>query len=240
HCRTSAGGAAVDIDPRHWCVSSPGTPARLEFGAGYQQMFVRASSATLTKTLEGLLGVKPRGSLVFLPQASSDQRGARSLQRIAEVLAEQIDPSQPPLPALMLRELQNALVVSFLCALRHNYSDLLDRDAPDTAPEYVRLAEEYIEQAWNRAITIPELAGLTNVGVRSLFKAFQRHRGYSPMAFAKAVRLDKARAMLLDGEPGRSVTSVAFACGFSNLGHFAHDYRRKHGELPSETLAKAR
>lgn len=238
--RTFSGSAGVEVDPHHWCVSSPGTPSRLEFGADYQQMFVRISASALNGTLEALLGVKPRGALAFAPRADRDQRGAQTLQRLAELFAEQIDPSRPPLPPLMLRELQNALVVSFLCVMRHNYSDRLDRDAPDAAPEYVRLAEDYIASAWDRAITIPELANLTNVGVRSLFKAFQKHRGYSPMAFAKAVRLDKARAMLLDGDPSRSVTSVAFACGFSNLGHFAHDYRRKHGELPSETLSRAR
>jgi len=33
---------------------------------------------------------------------------------------------------------------------------------------------------------------------------------------------------------------VAFNCGFGNLGHFAREYREAFGELPSETLARAR
>jgi transcriptional regulator GlxA family with amidase domain len=45
-----------------------------------------------------------------------------------------------------------------------------------------------------------------------------------------------AKAMLTTPEAGTSVTSVAFACGFSNLGHFAKDYFQGFGELPSETL----
>lgn len=238
--RTTTGRAATDVDPDNWCVSSAGEPSRLEFGRDYEQMIIRFQNDALMTTLEAMLGVKPRGKLLFAPGARIDQRGARALRDFGLFLAQHVDAPQPGLPAPMLREFENALMVSFLSVVRHNFSDQLDRDAPDTAPEYVRLAEEYIAQSWNRAITINDLAAVTNVGVRSLFKAFQKHRGYSPMAFAKSVRLSRAREMLLQGDPSRSVTSVAFACGFSNLGHFAHDYRQKHGELPSETLARAR
>ncbi|MGD0531698.1 MAG: helix-turn-helix domain-containing protein [Methyloceanibacter sp.] len=60
--------------------------------------------------------------------------------------------------------------------------------------------------------------------------------GCSPMLFVKQVRMRHAKAMLTTPEAGTSVTSVAFACGFSNLGHFAKDYFQGFGELPSETL----
>lgn len=238
--RTTTGRSSVDVDGENWCVSSAGEPSRLEFGPDYEQMIIRFPNDALMATLEAMLGVKPRGKLVFASSARVDDRGARALRDFGMFLAQHVDPSQPALPPSMLREFENALMVSFLSVVRHNFSDQLDRDAPDTAPEYVRLAEEFIAESWSRAITINDLAAVTNVGVRSLFKAFQKHRGYSPMAFAKSVRLNRAREMLLKGDPSRSVTSVAFACGFSNLGHFAHDYRQKHGELPSETLARTR
>ncbi|MGP9812749.1 AraC family transcriptional regulator [Rhodopseudomonas sp. NSM] len=238
--RTTSGGSSVEVDRERWCVSSPGTPSRLEYGAGYEQLVIRFSNEKLMATLEAMLGVKPRGRLVFAPTVRIDDCGALALRDFGLFLARHVDPAKPPLPPLMLREFEHTLMVSLLSVARHNFSDQLDRNAPDTAPDYVRVAEEFIAAAWNRAITINDLAAVTNVGVRSLFKSFQKHRGYSPMAFAKTIRLNKAREMLLQGDPSRSVTSVAFACGFSNLGHFAHDYRQKHGELPSETLARAR
>ncbi|KPF95499.1 AraC family transcriptional regulator [Rhodopseudomonas sp. AAP120] len=233
----AASGADIDHEPRR---ASSAMPSPAEFGGGDEQMIIRCPNGTLMTTLESMLGVKPRGKLVFAPSTPIDDRGALALRDFALFLARHVDPAQPRLPPLMLRELEHALLVSLLSVARHNFSDQLDRDAPDTAPDYVRVAEEFIVSSWNRAITINDLAAVTSVGVRSLFKAFQKHRGYSPMAFAKSVRLNKARELLLQGEPSRSVTSVAFACGFSNLGHFAHDYRQKHGELPSETLARAR
>jgi transcriptional regulator GlxA family with amidase domain len=37
-----------------------------------------------------------------------------------------------------------------------------------------------------------------------------------------------------------SVTGVAFACGFANLGHFAKEFHEAFGELPSEILARSK
>jgi transcriptional regulator GlxA family with amidase domain len=46
--------------------------------------------------------------------------------------------------------------------------------------------------------------------------------------------------MLRQDDAEVSVTEVAFACGFGNLGHFANDYFRRFGERPSESVRKAR
>jgi AraC-like DNA-binding protein len=35
------------------------------------------------------------------------------------------------------------------------------------------------------------------------------------------------------------VTAVAFRWGFSHLGHFTTDYKRRFGETPSETLMRS-
>ena len=60
------------------------------------------------------------------------------------------------------------------------------------------------------------------------------------MAFAKKVRLTHANEMLKMPDAKTSVTGVAFACGFANLGHFAKDYQEMFRELPSETLGRSK
>jgi transcriptional regulator GlxA family with amidase domain len=99
-------------------------------------------------------------------------------------------------------------------------------------------AEQYIEANWDKPVTIEELVALTNVSARALFKSFSTFRGYSPMTFAKSVRLRQARKMLTK-TPGISVADVAFRCGFGNLGHFSRSYREVFDELPSETRNRA-
>ena len=108
------------------------------------------------------------------------------------------------------------------------------------SPREVRQAEEYIEANWNQPIRIEDLVAITNFSARSLFNSFRKTRGYSPMTFAKPLRLKNAREMLAAGNPNTSGTGVAFKCGFGNLGHFANDYREAFGELPSKTLARTR
>jgi transcriptional regulator GlxA family with amidase domain len=155
-------------------------------------------------------------------------------------LARQLNSAAAQLPNAMITELEQALTIAFLSAHRHNFSEFLGAPAKEAAPRMVRLAEEYIEASWDRAITIEELASQTNTSIRSLYAAFRKNRGYTPMAFAKAVRLQRAKKMLQEANQRTSVSEIAFKCGFGNLGHFASDFRKMFGELPSELLARTR
>ena len=53
-------------------------------------------------------------------------------------------------------------------------------------------------------------------------------------------RLNAARRELRHGGPDTVVADVANHQGFWHMGQFAADYRRMFGELPRETLARAR
>ncbi len=233
-------GTAIAITERQSCIVAPGEPNKIVFEPGYEQLILRISARALELTLTMLLGTKPAGVLKFDPISAAVEPNALVLRDLAMFLAHQLDATAAELPRAVLLELEQALIVSFLSAHRHNFSELLERTEKDVTPRIVRLAEEYIEASWDRAITIEDLTSQTNVSVRALYAAFKKSRGYSPMAFAKAVRLRRARKLL--SEPGRraSVSVVAFNCGFGNLGHFARDYREMFGERPSETLSRAR
>ena len=58
------------------------------------------------------------------------------------------------------------------------------------------------------------------------------------MAFLRQIRLQHAREMLLRSDADISVTEAAFACGFSNLGHFARHYFNRFHERPSDTVRR--
>ena len=60
------------------------------------------------------------------------------------------------------------------------------------------------------------------------------------MEFARRLRLEHARRMLEQPSPATTVTDVAFACGFGDLGRFARDFQRMFGERPSALLARRR
>lgn len=233
------GGRDVILEHRPGMIPS-GEPASVTFEPGYEQLILRIGTPALESALTTLLGAKPRGALVFDPAAAAKEPSGQILRELTIFLAKQLNSAAAQLPATMLTELEQALIIAFLSAQRHNFSELLEGNVKEAAPRLVRLAEEYIEASWNRAITIEELAAQTNTSIRSLYAAFKKARGYSPMTFAKTVRLRRARQMLLEAGPRTSVSQVAYKCGFGNLGHFASDFRRAFGQLPSDVLARSR
>lgn len=236
----TAGQTTIDIDDRQTCANSPGVPVILDYEEDSEHLVLRIKSAAIRRKLTALLGAAPKGDISFAPVVSIDLPHTRALRRLLGFLVEQLDDSESALPNFAIKELKQAIVTTFLFANRHAYSHLLDREMPAAAPFQVRLIEEYIAAHWNETLTIEKFCEITDHSARAIFKAFKQSRGYSPMAFVKQVRLKRAHEMLSAADPKTSVTGVAFTCGFSNLGHFAKDYRETFKERPSETLSRAK
>ena len=216
------------------CVVPPETPIEVAFAPGYEQLVLRIEADALFSKLAALIGSIPSRKIVF---ARTTGVGIANIRRLLTFFAGELDSASNVLsPALV--ELEQALIVSFLCNNLHNYSALLESRSRPAATWQVRRAEEYIVANWDQPITIEDLARETSSSARSLFRQFGRSRGQSPMAFLKEVRLRHARDMLERTRLNLSVTETALACGFGNLGHFAKDYFKRFGERPSETLKR--
>lgn len=217
-------------------VLPPNLPHKARFSGGFGHLVLRINETALVEKLTALLGEQPNAPLVLQvgEPAESDvllrdliSYFARNLHKM-----EQNSVSTPIIP-----EMEQAIVAAFLYTNRSNYSELLHAVPKAAAPWEVRAVEDYIVANWNKPIDMLHLTTITGGSARSIFRAFARTRGYSPMEFLKRVRLMQARLKLQSGDPDISVTAVGYACGFNNLGRFAHDYRALFGELPSETLA---
>jgi len=104
----------------------------------------------------------------------------------------------------------------------------------------VRLAEELIAAEPAAPHSAGALARAVGVSVRSLFRGFQRRRGYGPIKAVRVARLLRARQDLLAPGPDGRVTDIAMRWGFFHLGRFSSEYAASFGELPSETLRRSR
>ena len=207
---TSVGGRTTDINEHQLVVSPSEAPTRLTCEAGHERLTLRMNEQDLLQKLTSLLGAKPRGALVFEPVIDVNEAHAQGLSQLVRFLAQQLDSTASKLPVAACHELEQAIQIAFLWASRHSFSHLLERQDKEPAPGVVRRLEDFIEAHWQEAITIDRLAAEAGVSARSIFRAFDRARGYSPMAFVKAVRLRRARATLMSGDPGVSVTAAAF------------------------------
>jgi AraC-like DNA-binding protein len=210
------------------------------FSHDLEHLVLKIDRDALFNKWTSLTGRQVPRDLKFEPVADFRTPESTYLRRLLMFLVDQLGSSERGVPPLALAELEQSVIVSFLCANRHDESHLLDREPVGTAPWQVRRAEEYIEAHWDQPITVEALAVAAGASARSIFHFFKASRGYAPMVFVKQVRLRHARRMLTMADKTTSVTSVAFDCGFTNLGHFAKDYGKSFGELPSETLNRTK
>jgi AraC-like DNA-binding protein len=240
-------GSAETVNNGVAMTSSPSKGALVEPGAvafspapKFEHLVTLIDSEALLKALTALAGTAAvrqvkldRSNFVARPEA-------RLSRGLVKLLVEELDAEDSSPSPVVIAELEQAIVVAFLCGNSHNYSSLLDGLPHGAAPWQLRRVEEYIEANWDQPISIEALAVVANASARSIFHSFREHRRYSPMSFVKQVRLRHAREMLSARSSEITVTTAAFACGFGNLGHFASDYNRAFGEAPSATLHRAK
>jgi AraC-like DNA-binding protein len=135
---------------------------------------------------------------------------------------------QPPSPTRAAR-LRTALLTLLF--------DLLDLNVPDAAPAYqtrVRKAIGWAESRPEKAPTLEELATVAGLSVSSFKRVFKEVAGIPPHAYLLRRRIERAQSRLRKGD--RTVTEVAFECGFPSSQYFATVFKRVTGLTPNDVL----
>lgn len=227
------GAGLIVIDPCD-------TPVSKHFSADSQRLHVRVSLVALERKCAELLGHELDRPLRLAPFI---QHGSRAQQRwlnLLPMLLGYLD--EPPLVGLagISRALEETVLLTLLTEQPHSYRDeLVSGPAPSIAPRHVQRAEAWMIEHAASDLTLGDIAAAAGVSVRSLCEGFQRSRQLSPMKFLRELRLRKVHEALRNAEPGASVTAIAEQWRFNHPGRFASEYRRRFGELPSQTLRQA-
>jgi len=98
----------------------------------------------------------------------------------------------------------------------------------------VAAMEANLDEPW----PIPRIARAAGVSGRHLQTLFAGHFGISPYAHYQALRLNRARRLLI--ETRQPALAIAEQTGFASPASFTRAYRSQHGESPRETRAMAR
>jgi hypothetical protein len=170
----------------------PDTGYDANYRHDYAHLVLKVDARALTNKLGVMTGATIREPLRVDLQAGGGHH-ALMLSRYMPVLADLLNESEGPLPTWWVSQTEQLLMIMFLCGHRHNYSHLLEQEAPDAAPSQVRKAEDYIEQNCRQAITLEDLATVTGVSGFSLFRSFRKTRGYSPFELASRLRSGSTR-----------------------------------------------
>jgi len=239
--QVSVGGDTVECGPRLGAVSSPtrGASIRSEQGSGRTNLSL--SAAALDRQLAALLGRSPVEPIEFATRMSLDDGCGRRIGRYLRLAIDEFEhPAAAPWSMLTMTEFEQLILTELLMSHPHNYSEALRAAAKSIAPRDVKRAIDYLEAHLDGPITVAALAAASEVAGRTLFQHFHAFKGVSPMRYLRDLRFARTRKALLQADPEASVTDIAAAWGFTHLGRFAVEYRRRFGESPSDTIRHAR
>ena len=110
------------------------------------------------------------------------------------------------------------------------------RNVPDDKQKKIAPALDYIIKNYNTELSNELLAGLTGLSIVYFRKLFKEIKGESPMAFARRIRIEKAKEML-KSDYGR-ISEVAFSLGYQNIFDFSRDFKKHVGVSPTEYAKK--
>ncbi|WP_342738864.1 AraC family transcriptional regulator [Bradyrhizobium sp. B117] len=220
-------------------VSSAKLPLSMRWSPDCAHLALKIDRRALERHLSDLLGSAILRPVEFIPELPVDTGRGASYRRLIEFISNELDCDDALMASpLAVAGLEQMLMTSLLTMQPSNYSAALSARVSPAAPRHVHRAEEYIRAHADRPITIGQLAEVAGVHTRTLFEGFQRFRGITPFAMLKAVRLERVHAELKTAGTSGCVSDIALKWGFAHLGRFAQLYRRRFGELPSETLRR--
>lgn len=113
---------------------------------------------------------------------------------------------------------------------------LLAGDRENQLPDPLLAAKEFIDQNFQKLLSIPEVAAAAGISLNNLTLLFHTHENTTPRAFLEQRRLE--RACFLLSTTRQSISEVATASGFSNSNYFAKVFRRITGTSPGRYREK--
>ena len=197
------------------------------------------SGFVLRRQLAALLGEALKSPLEFAAPLSLREGHGRSLVRFARLAMADLErPNSTLLEPITARSFREFVTSALLLHQPHNYRERLQRLERPAAPRDVKRAVEYMQANLDAAIGLPEIVAASGVPGRTLMQHFRDFKGSSPMRYLRTARYEKVREALHRAEPEEGITEVAAKWGFTHMGRFSVEYRRRFGESPSETLRR--
>ena len=100
---------------------------------------------------------------------------------------------------------------------------------------YIQEAITYMEQHYQREITVEDLAGVCKLNRSYFSKLFKDSMGCPPQEFL--IRLRLSRAAELMKSTTSSIGDISVMCGYPNQLHFSRAFKKRYGVSPREWRA---
>jgi len=155
-------------------------------------------------------------------------------RQVIGVLAERImreSRSDAYAKDMMMQLLTMELLITLSRALREEWEESL-RVKNGKARELVLIARDYLDENYDRGVTVAETAAYVFLSQGYFTRAFRDEFGISPMNYLMQIRIEAACRLLTQKEI--KVSGIATSVGFSSPQRFNVAFRKQKGMTPME------
>lgn len=131
--------------------------------------------------------------------------------------------------------LKESMYLSTLTLLmtRHGQFRRYLTDFPESYQK-ILMVKDLLASVPEKNYSLTELANSVGLSSWHFLRQFKKYVGLPPHSWLVQARLQKAKLMLKDES---SISSVAFACGFSDQSHFNRHFKRAMGVTPAQYIS---
>lgn len=231
------GAKRHSLVPGQVFVVGPSYHLKQVFSPEYRMLSIRIGVDRFNKFLQEEFETYAGTPLEFEMSSVGPSPASAGLFTYIKYLSEAtIDLKEDPYDELLAEYTERSLLAKLLTTLPNNYQRAISPREAGSCQALID-AEAFIRKNAAATIGVDDIAAAAGVSVRTLYYAFRKFRGWTPMEFLKRHRLQIARRLLISSDhTATTVTRIACSCGFNHMGKFSRDYARQFGERPSETL----
>ncbi|MGC6373534.1 AraC family transcriptional regulator [Pseudomonas sp. K2I15] len=227
HCHSNSRGEEQVFGPGEILLINPDDPVDLTYSADCEKFIIKVPVRLLENACLEQHWTLPQDGIRFAGARHVLTEMGGFLPLLGLICHEAENAAEPELQGLYERVVANKL----LALLGSNVLRVIPQPHQRGGFEAVR---EFIEEHLTEDIGIEQLMAIAQVSERSLYTLFERQVGISPRDYIRQRKLERVHTVLQLGT-ARSVTEVALDHGFVHLGRFSEAYRKRFGELPSQT-----
>ncbi|OTG85326.1 AraC family transcriptional regulator [Acinetobacter sp. ANC 4558] len=128
------------------------------------------------------------------------------------------------------------LIELILLKVPNNYSQKLNEQRQLVLPNYMKKAQQYIQNHIQDNIVLADLSVFCGVSSRTIQKGFNQYFQQTPIEYIRDLRVERIHQDLLKSHGNETVTDILLQYGIQSFGHFSNVYKKRYGCLPSQTL----
>lgn len=215
-------------------VTHPHTKSRIVTNQRCRNIILKLNKQDVETQLFKMLGYRSTETVMFDSGMSCTHEGLSSIIETLNYLCHAYYNIQNW--SFISASFTEYLIELILLKVPNNYSSQLNEQRQRVLPNYMKKAQQYIQQHIRDNITLADLSEFCAVSGRTLQKGFNQYFQQTPIEYIRDVRVELVHQALLNGREQHTVADILLQHGIQSFGHFSNIYKKRYGYLPSQTL----